>query len=359
VAAKIGPGLRPAQVDGYAHIQTPVSYGFVHSPRELVILNSTASQVVREAPAARVALRPAQALVAHPLRAPVPLRPAPDLPRLQLQSPAELLQFWFSFGDSYTQTGFSVTGTQPSSSNALGNPPYPGYTACGSYPNWVDYLAFTLNTTLVKVYNHAYGGATIDSALVTPYQSTVKCLDDQVADFLNYNAPGKQYNAGWSSANTLFSIWIGINDIGNTYWNGSGLNDTLLNRYFELIQQLYAAGARNFLFLTVPPIYRSPLMLSQATSARDQEKVVIDDYNSKLATRAAAFASSHSGVTTKVYDTTTIVNAMLNNPSSYGLQDATSYGNGPYAWCNDYHISPIVHQKIAQGIAPLIQGTFI
>ncbi|KAG8838799.1 hypothetical protein FRB91_007396, partial [Serendipita sp. 411] len=260
-------------------------------------------------------------------------------------------KYWFSFGDSYTQTGFTVTGTQPSSSNAFGNPTYPGYTACGSYPNWIDYAAVTLNTTLVKVYNHAYGGATIDSALVTPYTSTVKCLDDQVADYLTYNAPGKTYYPGWSASNTLFSIWVGINDIGNTYWQGTGLNDSLLNRYFELVQQLYATGARHFLFLTVPPVYRSPLMLSQASTARDQEKVAIDDYNTKLATRAAAFASANSGVTAQIYDTGPIINAMLNSPSSYGLQDATSYGTGSqYAWCNDYHISPPVHQKIAQGV---------
>lgn len=31
----------------------------------------------------------------------------------------------FTFGDSYTQTGFSVKGTQPSVGNPLGNPPYP------------------------------------------------------------------------------------------------------------------------------------------------------------------------------------------------------------------------------------------
>lgn len=29
-------------------------------------------------------------------------------------------------GDSYTQTGFDTNGTQPTPTNPLGNPPYPG-----------------------------------------------------------------------------------------------------------------------------------------------------------------------------------------------------------------------------------------
>jgi hypothetical protein len=36
-------------------------------------------------------------------------------------------KFWVSFGDSYTQTWFNVTGDQPNLSNAIGNPPWPGY----------------------------------------------------------------------------------------------------------------------------------------------------------------------------------------------------------------------------------------
>jgi hypothetical protein len=31
-------------------------------------------------------------------------------------------------GDSYSQTGFSITGTKPSVSNPIGNPAFPGYT---------------------------------------------------------------------------------------------------------------------------------------------------------------------------------------------------------------------------------------
>ena len=40
-------------------------------------------------------------------------------------------------------------------------------------PNWVEFLTDTYNVTDTKLVNLAYGGATIDSALVTPYLPTV------------------------------------------------------------------------------------------------------------------------------------------------------------------------------------------
>ncbi|CAG7847675.1 SubName: Full=Uncharacterized protein {ECO:0000313/EMBL:CCA73365.1} [Serendipita indica DSM 11827] len=270
-------------------------------------------------------------------------------------------KFWFSFGDSYTQTGFSYSGTQPSNSNPFGNPTYPGNTPCGSNPNWIDYAATTYNSGIVKVYNHAFGGATIDASIVAPWSNTVKTLVGQVNDFLNYNAPGKTYYPSWSSSNTLFSVWIGINDIGQAYWRGSVPNmDTLMNRYFQLVQSMYNVGARHFLFLTVPPVQRSPLMLGQGSTNTANQKAVIADYNAKLKAKAASWAASNAGATALVYDTSTVVNAILDNPSAYGLRDATSYGSGnTYAWCDNYHISPVVHKALAADLSKLIKGTYI
>ncbi|KIM32948.1 carbohydrate esterase family 16 protein [Serendipita vermifera MAFF 305830] len=273
-------------------------------------------------------------------------------------------KYWFSFGDSYTATGFSVTGTQPSTSNPFGNPAYPGTNTCGNNaPNWINYAATTLNTTFVKVYNHAYSGAVIDTKLVAGFGSGIKSLTDQTNDFLNYEVQGKAYYPGWTAADSLFSVWIGINDIGSTYSNSGSrpaFNTQLLNRYFELVTSMYNAGARNFLFLTVPPVDRSPLMLGNSASARSAEKTVILDYNSQLKTLAASFASSHPDVTYQVYDTQTIFTTVLDRPSSYGLKDATSYGSGSdVAWCNTYHPSPAFHLQIAKDLAPLIKGKYI
>ncbi|KAG8965732.1 hypothetical protein FRC05_003049 [Tulasnella sp. 425] len=270
-------------------------------------------------------------------------------------------RYWFAFGDSYTTTGFDFTSTKPSAANVFGNPTYPGNTACGStVTNWIDEMIVTHNESFIYAYNFAYGGATIDATLVTPYLSTVQSMTDQVNQFVT-NLGSKPSYAPWTSSNAIFSFFIGINDIGNSYYQSgdrSAFSDTLLNAYFALVQKVYDAGGRNFLFINVPPIDRSPLMLGQGSTSTALEKSVIDTYNSKLAAKVSAFQSAHSGTTTWLYNSNAKVTQILNSPTSYGFQDATTYGaTSNLAWCNNYHVSPGVHHYLALDIKSLLTGT--
>lgn len=110
----------------------------------------------------------------------------------------------FIFGDSYTTTGFNTSGPQPSVANPLGNPAFPGYTSSNG-PNWVDFLTLTYNKTFVETVNLAYGGATVDSALVAPYLPTVLSLKEQVEEeFLpTYSKKPKFFD--WKSDDTIFA----------------------------------------------------------------------------------------------------------------------------------------------------------
>ncbi|KAF8915394.1 hypothetical protein CPB85DRAFT_1432998 [Mucidula mucida] len=289
------------------------------------------------------------------------------LPASQAQKP------WFSFGDSYTQTGFNLTtGPLPSVGNPLGNPTYPGWTSSGG-ENWVDFLTTTYNTSLVFTYNLAYGGATIDANLVAPYTPSVLSLTDQVNDFLDSGS----LIPSWSSEDTLFSFWIGINDLGNSYYLGGDrdvFSDTLLDAYFALIDKLVirliakhftvlmlipssATGARNFLFVNVPPTDRSPLMLGQSTDAQALLKSTIQGFNTKLAARAQALEANSSGVQTWVWDSNALFTTILDDPTSYGFTDVTTYGDSPdLFWINDLHPTRYVHKFIAEDLAEELGG---
>ena len=58
----------------------------------------------------------------------------------------------------------------------------------------------------------------VSYAPVTPWQPGLKHLYAQVDDFLNYDAVGKKFYPGWKGDNTIFAFWIGVNDIGNSYY---------------------------------------------------------------------------------------------------------------------------------------------
>ncbi|TFK68483.1 hypothetical protein BDN72DRAFT_769249 [Pluteus cervinus] len=277
---------------------------------------------------------------------------------------AAVPNYWFSFGDSYTQTGFDPNAAAPSGANPFGNPPYPGWTATGG-ENWVGYLTTKMNNSLLYTYNYAYGGATIDANLVTPYQPTVLSLTDQVNQFLN-GVGRKPTSIPIGSPNSLYSIWIGINDIGNSWYQSgdrAAFSDTLLNAQFALVQKLVIisysdVGARNFLFVNVPCIDRSPLMLAQPASSQAGEKAVIQGYNAKLAAKIDAFRASHAGVKTFLWDSYTTFSTILDNPTAYGFVDATSYGSAANLfWGNDYHPGSSAHKFFAQAVDDILAKT--
>lgn len=235
-------------------------------------------------------------------------------------------------GDSYSTTGFNDTLTQPSAGNPLGNPPYPGYTSSDG-PNWVDALTVQYNESLLLTYDLAYGGATVDSALVAPYLPTVQSVAQQVENEFFPVYAGKPSFAPWASDDTLFGIFIGINDVGNSYGQGAAatgtLNSLIFDVYAGLVDMLYNAGGRNFLFLNVPPVDRSPLTTSQGAASMAEEAADIAAFNADIATMAAALKSSHADVNVFTYDTNALFSEVLDNPASFpqtsGYKNTTTY----------------------------------
>ena len=126
----------------------------------------------------------------------------------------------YQSGNSYSQTGFDITSTKPSSSNLLGNPTYPSWTTSGG-PNWIGYLIENYNMTLTCAYGFTYEGAAVNASLVAPCESTVLSLIDQVKQLSN-NIAGKPSYVPWTATDSLFGAWIGVclyqlNDTSESY----------------------------------------------------------------------------------------------------------------------------------------------
>jgi hypothetical protein len=109
------------------------------------------------------------------------------------------------------------------------------------------------NASLIYSYNLASGGATTDSDIIPPYAPTVLDLIDQVQVFSD-NLASKPSYAPWTAENTVAGVWMGVNDVGNSWWfsNYTDINTVVVDRYFEQLQILYDAGVRQFVLLNVP-----------------------------------------------------------------------------------------------------------
>ena len=262
----------------------------------------------------------------------------------------------FSSGDSYTTIGFSLGSIQPSSRNPLGNPGYPGATSSDG-PNYIDYLTETYNHSLIETYDFGYGGATIDPSIVpNPYGSLVQSFQQQVQqEFLpNYASGGI---VPWLSVNSLFTIFFGINDVNFSYQQQqtTTLNDRILQSYTKYVgqvrchqqnytiqtikvncRQLYAAGARNFLIMNVPPIDRSPGTASSGASNVKAQAADIGDFNQRLQWTANSLAANYADATFFQFDTNWLFTVALNHPDSSpqtaGIRNTTQACNAYQKW---------------------------
>ncbi|EMD38135.1 hypothetical protein CERSUDRAFT_113281 [Gelatoporia subvermispora B] len=279
--------------------------------------------------------------------------------------------FFFAFGDSYTTDGFNISAGVDSL--------VPGDTSSNG-PNWVQFLGGTYNITDTKVFNLASGGATIDAALVAPFEPTVLSIVDQVTQFHDILA-SKPAGAQWSSNNSLFAIWIGINDVGNSFgWTNvtsqSEFHRVLMERLFSQVEILYQDGARSFLFLTVPPTNRAPLIIEQGPEAVSMITAALADYNNQLSASVKSFQETHKDLDqVTVFDTRPIFNTLLDNGQTFGFVNITgfcdAYQNGTpemttqiapcapvssYFWLNTLHPLFTIHNILAHAISTTLSA---
>ena len=227
----------------------------------------------------------------------------------------------------------------PSPSEPLGNPRYPGRTSSNG-PNWVGFLTTKYNASLIQTYNLASSGATVDSALVRPFWPTVVPLKDQVRkQFVPVYTPPGQNSASplWTSDNSLFAIWIGINDVGMTYNEGENISAPLYSKivgeYRGSVDQLYMSGARNFVFLTVPPVDRSPVTAGQGRLAQDMERSSILTFNRLVGDMVGEAKGHYKDINAWIYDTYRVFNEVLDDPKAYAQ---TSLYKNTTAYCGAY-----------------------
>ncbi|CAK7220147.1 hypothetical protein SCUCBS95973_004060 [Sporothrix curviconia] len=278
----------------------------------------------------------------------------------------------FSFGDSYTTTGFvAAQGPQPDATHPLGTPQHQWQTSSNG-PNWICYLTTDCNEAPIKTYNLACGGATVASRLIHRFNPKVLSLEQQVEDvFLPLYPAGNR----WQPSSTLFALFLGINDVGLLYTDHEpSVYDEYLATYADLVLQLYNVGARSFLFLTVPSVDRSPLTTRQGPEASAKESVHIQYWNDGIA-RMADHLRQRPGTTVFVFDTRAPFSRVMDTqaafPETAVYRDTTSfcpaYAGGTdqpdfshpdwplaaneYLWLNDLHPTYPVHQLWARLIA--------
>ncbi|KAI0810961.1 hypothetical protein BC629DRAFT_1654462 [Irpex lacteus] len=241
------------------------------------------------------------------------------------------------FGDSYSSVKLGANVLpRPTETNRLGvSPPFPGITWNEEgKPNWVGHFLSKpgVNSSLL-VYDYAVGGHTVSQMRSQVLGQFMKMCEEQGPLCTN---------------ESLFVTWIGINDLGYASFNSKKRS---LETLFELQEVLYTqGGARNFLFIDVPPIDRSPVFVSQYTRTAPSPEHY-QTWNTALHNSISTFAAAHPDTTTLLFSSYDLFTRILDEPGKYGFDERTAHVAGGCFWYDHLHPTSQVHDAIATEVA--------
>ncbi|CAO3598168.1 unnamed protein product [Absidia cylindrospora] len=247
----------------------------------------------------------------------------------------------FSFGDSYTTEYLDLpTMTYPDFNNVSST----------NGANWIHYFT---EAEHLKNWDLAYNSAPIENSLV--HQNSNRQITELFPQYFLQN------DTTYCKDKTLYSIWVGINDIGLLVNNQTTSLTSLMHRYRQLISYLYHHDARNIVLINIPPIDKSPKWAPHDTATRIHD--LVEEYNRKLYKMAKSIAKQHRHARIFFIDAWSIFNHMLNHPDMYGFRNVTGYcpdwrhpeehGCLPienYFWLNDLHPTTKVHFHFASQV---------
>ncbi|KAJ8483178.1 hypothetical protein ONZ45_g14692 [Pleurotus djamor] len=154
-----------------------------------------------------------------------------------------------------------------------------------------------------------------------------------------------------SSNDSLFVIWFGINDCA--YSSDPSLNMKVLA---EQLEQLYNTepGARNVLFIDVPPINRSPAYKGNGGSQSARNRFL--RWNEALNATIKEFASKYPDSTILLYSSYVIFSAFLDKPEEYGFEAGDTTSAFSRIWFDQLHPTSKVHDILAKDLAAFLKG---
>lgn len=142
----------------------------------------------------------------------------------------------------------------------MGNPPLPGLRLSGG-DIWLDVVMKNYTRAGTVAYDFAVGANAVNSSRVqdsNPPPSPIGDLRGQLAGFESSIGAAGSGKVKWTSTNTLFVNWFGINDVAIQVYQGrdrataQAILGPDVTDYFGRMERQWQLGARNFVTVLVP-----------------------------------------------------------------------------------------------------------
>ncbi|KAH8107182.1 hypothetical protein BXZ70DRAFT_1029523 [Cristinia sonorae] len=213
--------------------------------------------------------------------------------------------------------------------------------------SWADWIASADDFTGRQELNvHGYA---VKGARVAGLASQV----DRFLSDLSLEKCGGLTRSETKEEAMLFAIWLGINDFATSQTPES--MQLLLETVSEQQTRLYnEAGARNFLFVDIPPVHRTPAAARASEEQRQTLATTLKLWHTLLSTRV----SSHPGISALLFSSYAFFTGLLDDPTTYGFRDEDVVNAGPTKsriWLDELHPTSGVHRALSLSILSFLQ----
>ena len=222
---------------------------------------------------------------------------------------AEQFAHFTAFGDSLTDHN-GLNQYVPEAPEA--------FTNCQATPCvWVEYMLADLEIGLENLDNNAIGGAMTQGHSDADIQAAIDAgalpplgLVGQVDTYLSQSP---EFNSG----DTLFTIWIGGNDLLEFFRGESSaaapeaLVQGAMANIEAAVTDLIDAGALNFLVLNLPDLSQTPAFNQQPEETRNSVNELVQGFNRALSVTLEGIEFQNSGVSIISIDVFTFMNGLI------------------------------------------------
>ncbi|KAF8319339.1 hypothetical protein DL93DRAFT_2053618, partial [Clavulina sp. PMI_390] len=207
------------------------------------------------------------------------------------------------------------------------------------------------------IYNYAVGGATVDDVVGQVRNQFLESNAEEAKGKAAKKDRGPGPSAPWKAEDSLFVFWVGINDCASSF--GEDIS-SLITELLKAADSVYDAGARNFMFIDVPPIERAPVLAARPTFAEHQAPIY-KKWNSTLAqllsdpTSSSSFTQRHPNATVFQFSSYDVFTRLLDDPESFtSIINPTPLGST--LWWDHLHPSSATHAVVAFEIEKFLRS---
>ena len=145
---------------------------------------------------------------------------------------------------------------------------------------------------------------------------------------------------------SLILSWVGINDCARDDDFSSHMSDLS-----ELHDELYDAGARNFVFVDVPPMQRIPSM----SSISERLAPTYRGWNLELQAMVEELRDRHEDASVLIWSSYDCFNCVLDDPKRFGFEEEDPKKEGGGIWFDNIHPSAAVHSIVARELMKFLE----